>query len=61
MAKFARECLAKMGALTTKLEEALGPDTGDLTMRFGLNSGPVSCSCGCIRFIDCTELTVYSM
>lgn len=32
----------KLLQLTKKLEESLGPDTGDLTMRFGLHSGPVT-------------------
>lgn len=40
MAKFARECLTKVSDLVRKLETTLGPDTGELTMRFGLNSGP---------------------
>ena len=40
MAKFARECLTKVSDLVRKLETTLGPDTGELSMRFGLNSGP---------------------
>merc|ERR1711935_1033179 len=42
MARFARECLNKMHAMTKKLEVTLGPDTTDLSMRFGLHSGPVT-------------------
>jgi class 3 adenylate cyclase len=42
MTKFARECLHKVNDLTHKLESTLGPDTGDLKMRFGLHSGPVT-------------------
>jgi hypothetical protein len=42
MAKFAGECLLKMNQVTRDLEVALGPDTGDLSMRFGLHSGPVT-------------------
>jgi len=42
MTKFARECLRKVTDLTHKLESTLGPDTGDLSMRFGLHSGPVT-------------------
>jgi len=42
MARFSRECLHKMHVLTKKLEITLGPDTGDLSMRFGLHSGPVT-------------------
>ena len=42
MTKFARECTSKMTELTKKLEVSLGPDTGDLCMRLGLHSGPVT-------------------
>lgn len=42
MARFANDCMYKLLQLTKKLEESLGPDTGDLTMRFGLHSGPVT-------------------
>lgn len=42
MAKFARECRVKMNALVRQLEVSLGPGTADLTMRFGLHSGPVT-------------------
>jgi len=42
MSRFARDCMIKMNDLTKKLELTLGPDTGDLAMRFGLHSGPVT-------------------
>jgi Adenylate and Guanylate cyclase catalytic domain len=42
MARFARDCMRKMWALMNSLEASLGPDTGDLTMRMGLHSGPVT-------------------
>jgi class 3 adenylate cyclase len=42
MARFARDALHKMNDLTKRLEVTLGPDTGDLSMRFGLHSGPVT-------------------
>ena len=42
MCRFARDCRTKMNELTRKLELSLGPDTGDLSMRFGLHSGPVT-------------------
>ena len=42
MARFARECLAQMNLLVKKLEVNLGPDTGDLGLRIGLHSGPVT-------------------
>lgn len=34
--------MTKMNDLTKKLELTLGPDTGDLAMRFGMHSGPVT-------------------
>jgi class 3 adenylate cyclase len=42
MAKFARDCLLKMKEVTQALEFRLGPDTTDLSMRVGLNSGQVT-------------------
>lgn len=42
MARFATECKEKLNSLVKKLELKLGPDTGDLSMRFGLHSGPVT-------------------
>ncbi|KAL3913418.1 MAG: hypothetical protein SGILL_006500 [Bacillariaceae sp.] len=42
MAKFAKDCLETFNDLSKKLEIALGPDTGDLAMRAGLHSGPVT-------------------
>ena len=42
MARFAWECMGKFNELVKKLEVALGPDTEDLKMRFGLHSGPVT-------------------
>lgn len=42
MALFARDCRRRMTEVTRKLELTLGPDTGDLRMRFGLHSGPVT-------------------
>ena len=42
MAKFARDCRDKMAQVTKDLEVTLGPDTGELLMRFGLNSGAVT-------------------
>lgn len=34
--------MTKMNQLVAELESRLGPDTGDLTMRVGLHSGPVT-------------------
>ena len=42
MARFAMDCMRRMSELTKKLETTLGPDTADLSMRFGLHSGPVT-------------------
>jgi class 3 adenylate cyclase len=42
MAKFASDCMKRMNEVTKDLEVTLGPDTGDLSMRFGLHSGPVT-------------------
>ena len=42
MAKFARDCSIHMVELVAKMALTLGPDTEDLSMRFGLNSGPVT-------------------
>jgi class 3 adenylate cyclase len=41
MARFAFGCLDKMHQLMRELAVTLGPETADLTMRFGLHSGPV--------------------
>lgn len=37
MARFADECQSKFAELTARLEESLGPDTGDLKMRVGIH------------------------
>ena len=42
MAKFAWECLRRFGEVAKELELTLGPETADLSMRFGLHSGPVT-------------------
>jgi class 3 adenylate cyclase len=42
MAMFSKECLVKVLSLVRRMEVTLGPDTGDLSMRFGLHSGPVT-------------------
>ena len=44
VARFATECRTKMKRVVKKLEVILGPDTAQqLSMRFGLYSGPDSC------------------
>lgn len=40
MAEFALAIQAKFKSLVGKLEVLLGPDTGDLSLRVGLHSGP---------------------
>ena len=42
MVRFAWDCLKTMNRLVSELEATLGPDTGVLSMRFGLHSGPVT-------------------
>ena len=42
MVRFAQDCLYQMRILTKRLEVTLGPDTGDLQLRVGLHSGPVT-------------------
>eukprot|EP00934_Nitzschia_sp_Nitz4_P003423 Nitzschia sp. Nitz4//scaffold22_size323478//228950//232528//NITZ4_000565-RA/size323478-snap-gene-0.561-mRNA-1//-1//CDS//3329543109//3413//frame0 len=42
MAKFAQDCHHHMRKLVSKLSVTLGPETEEMTMRFGLNSGPVT-------------------
>ncbi|CAB9523362.1 Receptor-type guanylate cyclase gcy [Seminavis robusta] len=42
MARFARDCLEKFHEVTRMLEVTLGPDTGDLGLRVGVHSGPVT-------------------
>ena len=42
MAKFASECMKKMGEVVVKLKDTLGEDTTSLSFRVGLHSGPVT-------------------
>ena len=42
MIRFAHDCAVKMQIVMRELEVSLGPDTGNLSMRFGLHSGPVT-------------------
>ena len=42
MIRFAYDCLTKLNHVMKELEVTLGPDTGSLSMRFGLHSGPVT-------------------
>ncbi|KAL7573558.1 hypothetical protein ACA910_008696 [Epithemia clementina (nom. ined.)] len=42
MAKFARDTLLTVQELVKRLELTLGPDTGELGIRIGLHSGPVT-------------------
>ena len=42
MARFARDCIAEHTVAVKKLESSLGPETGDLRIRVGLHSGPIT-------------------
>ena len=42
MARFARRCISELVQVVTSLDRTLGPGTADLTMRFGIHSGPVT-------------------
>lgn len=43
MAKFAAACQVKMGQLiANRLTDMLGPDTADLMLRVGIDSGPIT-------------------
>lgn len=42
MAKFAAECLVQVNPVLHSLVDLLGPETATLSLRFGLNSGPVT-------------------
>lgn len=42
MARFACDCAFRMRKIVRDLETTLGPDTGALSMRFGMHSGPVT-------------------
>jgi class 3 adenylate cyclase len=42
MARFARDCITEHIAMSKQLELTLGPETGDLRIRVGLHSGPIT-------------------
>jgi Adenylate and Guanylate cyclase catalytic domain len=42
MARFARDCVHRMSVVTRDLELTVGPDTGELGLRVGIHSGPVT-------------------
>lgn len=58
MARFARDCKNRMNEVTRQLELTLGPDTGDLKMRFGMHSGPVTA--GKVPPLNCCHRNEYS-
>ena len=51
VAKFARDCMHKMPDVVHKLEILLGPDTADLELRIGINTGQVTVSCNFAGYI----------
>lgn len=42
LARFAEDCLRAVNDITARLEVRLGPGTGDLQIRIGIHSGPVT-------------------
>lgn len=42
MARFARDSISEFGNAVKRLELSLGPETSDLRLRVGLNSGPIT-------------------
>lgn len=42
MCKFARDIREAMNEMTSNLSRTLGPDTDEIELRIGLNSGPVT-------------------
>lgn len=42
MARFANDILSSFKSIVRNLEVKLGPDTGDLDLRIGMHSGPVT-------------------
>eukprot|EP00934_Nitzschia_sp_Nitz4_P004111 Nitzschia sp. Nitz4//scaffold458_size6098//2//3483//NITZ4_009188-RA/size6098-augustus-gene-0.1-mRNA-1//-1//CDS//3329552307//4101//frame0 len=42
MARFATDCMKRMSYLTRKLETRFGPDTADLGLRIGMDSGAIT-------------------
>lgn len=42
MARFARDCISEFVHAVKRLELSLGPETSDLMLRVGLNSGPIT-------------------
>jgi hypothetical protein len=42
MGRFAHSCISKFCSLVKQMEITLGPDTGELGLRVGLHSGPVT-------------------
>jgi len=57
MCRLARDFVTKMSILTQKLEVVLGPDTGDLNIRVGIHSGPVTA--GILRAGDKAMFQLY--
>lgn len=49
MARFAFDCLDQTALITTQLASSLGPETADLMLRIGLNSGPTTAGGKLIR------------
>jgi class 3 adenylate cyclase len=53
MARFAYECRQKLRELVRELCVMLGPGTSDLSMKFGMHSGPVTAGSKSLLFRVC--------
>lgn len=42
IARYARDIMSRMHVVAKKLEVELGPDTGELSLRIGIHSGPIT-------------------
>jgi class 3 adenylate cyclase len=52
MSRFAADASSKFKVLVKELEVKLGPDTGDLNVRIGLHSGPVTAVRNHLQYVN---------
>ena len=58
MSQFAFECLMTLSIVVKKLEVVLGPNTGELAMRFGLHVSGTNGSSYCGDSTPCSDKTI---